>query len=81
MSNAQSWYLERQQQLAERVGEPVLLSIRLCYDDWFEVAIQTFTDRQGLAAGREVETAVTGALEMLLEMDGVIAEVSHGKSR
>ncbi|NLF66568.1 MAG: hypothetical protein GX579_18405 [Chloroflexi bacterium] len=80
MSNAQSWFLERQQLLAERVGEPVLLTIRICYDDWFEVEIQTFTDRRGIAAGRDVEVTVAGALEMLLEMDDVIAEVMAGRS-
>jgi hypothetical protein len=80
MNNAQSWFLAWQQQLAERVGEPVLLAIRLCYDDWFEVEIQTFTDRWGMAASREVEAAVEGALAMLLEMDEVVAEVVGGKS-
>ena len=63
MTDLQSWFLARQQQLAEKVGEPVLLTIRLCYDDWFEVTIQTFTDRWGMAAGREGEGAVTGALQ------------------
>jgi len=80
MSNAQSWFLECQQQLADRVGEPVLLSIRLCYDDWFEVELQTFTSRRGMAAGREVEPTIAGALEMLLEMDDVIAEVMARRS-
>lgn len=79
MNNAQSWFLERQQELADRVGEPVLLAIRLCYDDWFEVEIQTFTDRWGMAAGHEVEAAVEGALAMLLEMDDVAAEVTAGR--
>jgi hypothetical protein len=74
MTDPQSWFLQRQQQLADRVGEPVLLAIHLCYDDWFEVIIRSFTDRWGMAAGREVEAAVAGALEMLLEMDRVIAE-------
>jgi hypothetical protein len=81
MTDPQSWFLECQQQLAERVREPVLLAIRLCYDDWFEVTIQTFTDRWGMAAGRELEAAVAGAVEMLLEMDEVVAEVTAGKDR
>jgi hypothetical protein len=57
----------------------VLLAIRLCYDDWFEVGIQTFTDRWGMAAGREVEAAVEGAVKMLLEMDDVATEVTAGR--
>lgn len=79
MTEPQSWFLERHQQLAERVGEPVLLTIHLCYDDWFEVEVQTFTDRWGMAAGREVEAAVADAVEMLLDMDSVVAEVMAGK--
>jgi hypothetical protein len=34
-----------------------------------------------MAAGREVEAAVAGAVEMLLEMDGVVAEVMAGRDR
>jgi hypothetical protein len=79
MTDPQSWFIECQQQLAERVGGPVLLAIRLCYDDWFEVEIQTFTDRWGMAAGREVEAAVEGAVNMLLEMDDVATEVTAGR--
>jgi hypothetical protein len=45
MTDPQSGFLECQQQLVERVGEPVLQAIRPCYDDWFEVITQTFTDR------------------------------------
>lgn len=79
MPDPQSGFFERRQQLAERVGEPVLLMIRIGYDDWFAVQIQTFTDRWGMAAGREVEAAVAGAVEMLLAMDDVLAEVIAGK--
>jgi hypothetical protein len=34
-----------------------------------------------MAAGREVEAAVAGTVEMLLEMDGVVAEVMAGRDR
>jgi hypothetical protein len=51
----------------------------MCYDDWFEVEIQTFMDRWGMAASRNVETAIEGAIEMLLEMDEVVAEVMAGR--
>lgn len=79
MGDPQSWFLQLQQQITNRVGEPVLLTIRMCYDDWFEVEIQTFMDRWGMAAGRNVETAIEGAIEMLLEMDEVVAEVMAGR--
>jgi hypothetical protein len=79
MGDPQSWFLQLQQQITDRVGEPVLLTIRMCYDDWFEVEIQTFMDRWGMAAGRNVETVIEGAIEMLLEMDEVVAEVMAGR--
>jgi hypothetical protein len=71
----QTELLRIQQRLAERVGEPVLLVIRLAYDDWFDVEIHTFTDRFGMSAGRDLETAVEQAAVMLLELDQVVAEL------
>ena len=50
-----------QRQLTDKVGEPVLLTIRLPFDEWFEVAIPTFTDRWGIAAGQEVDAAIEAA--------------------
>ena len=76
MTDGQAWFLEKQQQITDRVGEPVLLVIKMAFDTWFEVEINTFTGRMGMAAGEEVETAIEGAVEMLLEMDEVIAEVT-----
>jgi hypothetical protein len=74
MTDPQTWFIKTQAELAERVGEPVLLVIRVVYDAWFEVEISTFTDRFGAAAGRNLEQAVEWAVVMLLEMDKVIAE-------
>jgi hypothetical protein len=71
----QAELLKRQQALAEKVGEPVLLSVRLVYDNWFEVEIGTFTDRFGAAAGRDLERAVEEAAIVLLELDRVAAEL------
>jgi hypothetical protein len=75
MSAAQSWFLQRQQQLTARVGEPVFLTIKMPFHDWFEVEIRTFTDRWGMATGSDLDRTVDDAADMLLEMDEVIAEV------
>lgn len=77
MSDGKSWFLEKQQQITDRVGEPVLLVIKMPFDAWFEVEINTFTGRMGMATDQEVETAVEQAVEMLLEMDEVIAEIER----
>ena len=50
--------------------------IKMAFDTWFEVEINTFTGRMGMAAGEEVEIVIEEAVEMLLEMDAVIAEVT-----
>jgi hypothetical protein len=77
VNDGQTWFLEKQQQLTERVGDPVLLAIKMPFDAWFEVVINTFTGRTGMATDQEVETAVEQTVEMLLEMDEVIAEAEH----
>lgn len=79
MTIIQSWFLQLQNQLTDKVGEPVLVTIKMPFDEWFEVEIQTFTDRWGIAADREVEAAIEAAAEMLLEMDNVVAEITRKK--
>jgi hypothetical protein len=74
MTDPQTWFIKTQEELAERVGEPVLVVIRVVYNDWFEVEIHTFTSRFGTAADRNLEQAIEWAVVMLLEMDKVIAE-------
>ncbi len=54
-----------------------MLTIKMAFDTWFEVEINTFTGRMGMAIGEEVETAIDEAVEMLLEMDEVIVEIEH----
>jgi hypothetical protein len=76
MTDIQFWFLQLQRQLTDRVGEPILLIIKMPFDEWFEVEIQTFTDRWGVAANREVDKAIEAAVEMLLQMDEVIAEIT-----
>ena len=76
MTDIQFWFLQLQRQLTDKVGEPVLLTIKMPFDEWFEVEAQTFTDRWGVAANREVDAAIEAAAEMLLEMDKVIAEIT-----
>ena len=73
--DGQTWLLATQQRIADQVGEPILLIIRVPFDDWFEVEIHTFNARFGQGNGRDVEAAIAAATEMLLELDEVIAEV------
>ena len=55
-----------------------MLTIKMPFDEWFDVKIQTFNEeRFGIAAGRDLETAIEEAVEMLLELDRVIAEIKR----
>jgi hypothetical protein len=71
MNTPQQWFLDLQQQLSERIAEPVFLVIRVPYTDWFEVEIRTFEDRFGLATGYDLEQTIEDAVEMLLYLDEV----------
>lgn len=78
MSIIQIWFTNVQQRLAERVGEPVMLTIKMPFDEWFDVKIQTFNEeRFGIAAGRDLEITIEEAVEMLLELDQVIADIKR----
>ena len=46
------------------------------WDEWFEVEIQTFSDRWGVAANRDVDAAIADTAEMLLGMNEVVAGVT-----
>jgi hypothetical protein len=50
-----------------------MVTIRVPFDDWFEVEIHTFNARFGQGNGRDVEAAIADATKMLLELDEVIA--------
>lgn len=76
LPDPQAWLRALQEQLLDRVGEPVLLTIRMAFDEWFEVEVSTFTERWGTAAGAGVAEAIEGAVEMLLEMDMVLKEIA-----
>ncbi|MCI0394782.1 MAG: hypothetical protein L0332_30355 [Chloroflexi bacterium] len=66
-----TWLLQEQQRLAEEVGEPLFITIRLVYDGFIEVEVQTFTDRHGMAAGYSLPETLVAAVETLLYLDEV----------
>ncbi|MCI0398948.1 MAG: hypothetical protein L0332_30245 [Chloroflexi bacterium] len=63
--------MQEQQRLAEEVGEPLFITIRLVYDGFIEVEVQTFTDRHGLATGYSLPETLAAAVEALLYLDEV----------
>lgn len=68
---AQTWLLNRQDELAERVGEPVMLLLRLVYDGYLEVELITPSGRSGLAVGGRLTDLLEEAVEMLLALDAL----------
>ena len=69
----QAWLLQEQQRLADIVGEPLFVTIRLIYDGSVEVEVETFTDRHGMAAGDSLPETWQAAVETLLVLDEICA--------
>ena len=61
----QDLLLHEQHRLAEKVGEPLLVTIRIVYDDSFEVDVKTFSGQQGVASGESLSKTLTTAVETL----------------
>jgi hypothetical protein len=56
--------------LAVIVGEPVILTSKMPFDEWFDVKDWAFNqERLDIAAGRDLETTIQEAVEMLLHVD------------
>lgn len=60
------WLLKEQHRLAEKVGEPLFVTIRLVYDGVFEVDVKTFAGQHGMADGESLPETLAAAVETLL---------------
>ena len=60
---AHDWLLQEQHRLAEKVGEPLFITIRIVFDGTFEVDVKTFSCQQGAADGESLSKALTTAVE------------------
>ena len=68
---ANKWLLHEQQHLAEIVGEPILITIRLIYDGSMEIEVETFTGRHGMATGDSLPETLREAVMVLLQLDTI----------
>jgi hypothetical protein len=68
---AHDWLLKEQHRLAEQVGEPLLVTIRLVYDGFIEVDVKTFAGQQGMAGGESLPETLAAAVETLLYLRGI----------
>jgi hypothetical protein len=59
------WLLQEQHRLAEKVGEPLFVTIRIVYDGSFEVDVKTFSGQQGVASGESLSKTLATAVETL----------------
>jgi hypothetical protein len=66
-----AWLLKEQQRLAEKVGEPIFVTIRLVYDGFCEVDIETINGRFGQAGGDLLPETMNDAVETLLYLDKI----------
>ena len=72
--NAHDWLLQEQHRLAEKVGEPLFVTIRIVYDGSFEVDVKTFSGQQGVAGGKSLSETLTTAVETLLWVHEITRE-------
>ena len=71
---AHDWLLKEQHRLAEKVGEPLFVTIHLVYDGFIEVDVKTFAGQQGMAGGESLPETLTAAVETLLYLRGIIRD-------
>ena len=68
---AHDWLLQEQHRLAEKVGEPLFVTIRIVYDGSFEVDVKTFSGQQGVAGGKSLSETLTTAVDTLLYVNEI----------
>lgn len=66
---AQAWLRDQQERLATAVGEPLFVTIRIVYDGFVEVDVETVEGRWGTAAGWVLDQALEEAVAMLQQLD------------
>ena len=78
---AHEWLLKEQMRLAEKVGEPLFVTIHLVFDGTIEVDVKTFAGKQGMAGGESLPESLTAAVETLLYLHeiegGLFIRVTH----
>ena len=70
-TTAHDWLLKEQHRLAEKVGAPLFVTIRIVYDGSFEVDVKTFSGQQGLAGGESLSETLATAVDTLLYVNEI----------
>jgi hypothetical protein len=66
---AQVWLRDQQERLATAVGVPLFVTIRIVYDGFVEVDVETFDGRWGTAAGWVLDQALEEAVAMMQQLE------------
>ena len=66
---AQVWLRDQQERLATAVGEPLFVTLRIVYDGFVEVDVETFDGRCGTATGWVLDQVLEEAVAMLQQLD------------
>lgn len=69
ISQAQAWLRDQQERLAKAVGVPLFVTIRVVYDGFVEVDVETFDGRRGTAAGWVLDQALEEAVAMMQQLE------------
>jgi hypothetical protein len=66
---AQAWLRDQQERLATAAGVPLFVTIRIVYDGFVEVDVETFDGRWGTAAGWVLDQALEEAVAMMQQLE------------
>lgn len=66
---AQAWLRDQQERLATAVGVPLFVTIRIVYDGFVEVDVETFDGRRGTAVGWVLDQALEEAVAMMQQLE------------
>ena len=75
MAETETWLLEELKALTVRVGEPVLITLRILPDDDLQLDLETRSGRHGIAFGTSLSQMLTEAEEALFQIDEVLQEL------
>jgi hypothetical protein len=75
MTATETMLREQLKALASRVGEPISITLRVLPDDDFQLDLETFSGRHGIAYGTSLTQMLADSEESLLQIDEVLQEI------
>jgi hypothetical protein len=75
MAETETWLKQQLKALAAKVGEPVSMTLHVLPDDDFQLNLETYSGRHGIAYGTSLSQMLADAEEALFQIDEVLQEL------